>query len=299
MNNGVKYLEINSCTVCSGVLSETSIFSEDLEGKFSVRICTVCGLGLTNPQPSEETLHLLYERDESSVAKLGARDFDPVASGGLFDRLKSRSASRELKARILNETASIRIVDYACGNGRYSNEAVKLITGEVLAVDFHEDRPRHLSNEVSYIKQEDFDAREIDVIILRHVLEHVNDPVDFLHDLSLRLSPTGYIYIEVPNRDSIWSRVLGANWIQWYLPRHLNHFNRASLSRCVLEAGLIGNIENCEMPLAGSQLARIFKRDIYSLPWKMVGVLLHPVQISLERIFRTSGCIYTKVSVLK
>jgi len=206
---------------------------------------------------------------------------------------------KDVRSRIIGNSEPNCVVDYSCGNGRYAN-AVKKIEGcRVIAVDFHSERPQTLNDDVEYISHDQFDVSGVDVLILRHVLEHVKDPVELLKRLSRSLNPNGYIYVEVPNKNSIWSRIFGANWIQWYLPRHLYHFNPSSLTLVLRQAGMYGRIEKLEMPLAGSQLARSFQRQSYTTSWKLLGIILHPIQIALEKIFRTSGCIYIQARLLE
>jgi 2-polyprenyl-3-methyl-5-hydroxy-6-metoxy-1,4-benzoquinol methylase len=299
ISTSVEFEKIAQCQVCSGLLSPTRI-KETIDARtFSLVVCTQCDLGVTTPQPTEETLHHLYERDSSRAANLNARDFDPVRRGGLIDRLKNRMVYKDLRKRILDSRDCHLIVDYSCGNGRYAN-AARILTGcRVVAVDFHDDQPETLDEEVQYVTHDNFCEKNVDLIILRHVLEHVKSPELLLRELAQHLSENGYIYIEVPNRNSIWSTWLGAKWIQWYMPRHLSHFNKKSLSYLLEASGLDGQIEFVNMPIAGSQLAKLVGVENYSLFWKLSGILLHPLQIGAEKFARSSGCLFVRAGIKK
>lgn len=56
-----------------------------------------------------------------------------------------------------------------------------------------------------------------DVIILRHVLEHVSNPKDLLSQIYASLKDGGIFILEGPNLDSISSRIFGHN-VSWVAP---------------------------------------------------------------------------------
>jgi 2-polyprenyl-3-methyl-5-hydroxy-6-metoxy-1,4-benzoquinol methylase len=58
---------------------------------------------------------------------------------------------------------------------------------------------------------------QFDVLILRHVLEHVNNPKELLEKIYKSLTPNGLFILEGPNLDSISSRVFGKN-VSWVAP---------------------------------------------------------------------------------
>lgn len=48
---------------------------------------------------------------------------------------------------------------------------------------------------------EDFEKKKFDLIVLSHVLEHMNDPVGYLKKLPAYSNKDAYIFVEVPNED--------------------------------------------------------------------------------------------------
>src|SRR5690606_20833571 len=68
--------------------------------------------------------------------------------------------------------------------------------------------------------------------ILRHVLEHITSPVDFLTDLGAA-APGVPLYIEVPEVNWIFEN--GAFWDFCY--EHCNYFSAKSLRNAMLLAG--------------------------------------------------------------
>lgn len=76
-----------------------------------------------------------------------------------------------------------------------------------------------------------------DLIILSHVLEHT-EPVEFLKEVSMRLSPEGSIYVEVPSLDSVAKGAYEFDLKRYWQNAHLIHFSKLHLSAVAMAAGL-------------------------------------------------------------
>jgi SAM-dependent methyltransferase len=89
---------------------------------------------------------------------------------------------------------------------------------------------------VGRLEQSPYPRGSFDVVTVRHVLEHVPDPVGLLAEARRHLKPGGVLLVAVPNLGSLPARLFGADW--WWIdpPTHLLYFDRASLTRC-LQAG--------------------------------------------------------------
>lgn len=78
----------------------------------------------------------------------------------------------------------------------------------------------------------------LDIILLRHVLEHSADPVRFLTSLAGLLKPGGLVTGSVPNFGSFKARLDGPDWSFLMTPFHRLHFDRKSLRGVMVRAGL-------------------------------------------------------------
>jgi 2-polyprenyl-3-methyl-5-hydroxy-6-metoxy-1,4-benzoquinol methylase len=86
---------------------------------------------------------------------------------------------------------------------------------------------------------EEVDVSEMfDLIVIRHVLEHLEHPAEILQKLHSRLNFDGLLLIIVPNIDCIGRRLFDTDWT-WVLPWHCNFFNPKSLRNLLQLAGFV------------------------------------------------------------
>lgn len=263
---------------------------------FAVVVCSWCDLGHTTPYPSADRLSLLYEPAKVNDETLTmSRDFDAIR-GGWIDRGKDYAARRSITSRIFcampEHPASA--VDFSAGNGRFAAQLVALGVDSVTAVDYQNARPRSLPGYVRYETAAKFLASDrcVDLIVLRHALEHSPNPVALLRSLANHLTPRGVIYVEVPNRASAFAKIAGRSWVGYYVPRHLFHFTSRSLEVTLGMADLRGEVRGCELPIVGIQLTEWLRLRSYSPVMQVAGAALHPVQVGIEAVARSSGCLF-------
>lgn len=259
-------------------------------GEFNVIICDSCGLGYTNPYPTEKTSHLLYDEKNS-------KDFD-IIKDTIIDHLKNFFSIRLLKK--LGKGKSVKnVLDYSTGNGRYAWAASKVFSSALIhAVDYQENPPplfflpQTNNSRIKYFKNTNFfTVKKYDLIILRHVLEHTYDPVSLIQYLGKYLSDSGILYIEVPNLDSGCTKFFKKYSPLFYVPRHIFHFTAKSLALVIDEAKLNYEIGKNEIPIMGNIFAILTgaKAEIFFV--KIIGILLYPIQLAIETFYNSSTCI--------
>jgi len=67
-----------------------------------------------------------------------------------------------------------------------------------------------------------------DLIILSHVLPHLNNVNEIINSIKTSIKNTGLVYISMPNFSSIQSKLSQSDWFHLDLPRHIYHFNDMS-----------------------------------------------------------------------
>ncbi|MBU1046189.1 class I SAM-dependent methyltransferase [Patescibacteria group bacterium] len=114
-----------------------------------------------------------------------------------------------------------RVMEIGCGNGNIinmlSSNSVKL--DKIVAIDRL--RPKNINKNVEFFEGdiENFQTKEkFDLVILKHVLEHIKDPIGLLEKIKQMLNDYGKILIVVPNRYGY------ENEAKVYLPEHGKHY---------------------------------------------------------------------------
>lgn len=134
-----------------------------------------------------------------------------------------------------------RLLDIGCGDGAfgvYLREAGWTIYG----VEFHPvgaARARANGLEVfeGNFTRGDVPWRDLDVVRLWHVLEHLSEPRAALAKAYQLLAPGGELIIGVPNAAALYRRIFGSRWAAIQAPQHLIHFTAGTLRRMVADAG--------------------------------------------------------------
>ena len=254
-----------ACPLCGG--TEHALVFETRNRLFGtddvscLRRCG-CGLVLTNPQPTDETLAKLYD----------TREYYTHAAPDLKERLRARTRRWQLRGplaglrRAVERATDIsrfssrfapghfsferggKLLDFGCGGG---DIAVLGLGLGMTVVGVEPDAQARAAAEArgvrAVVSLNQLGTERFDRIIIRHVLEHVSDPVAVLGELRARLSHGGRILVAVPNVEAFQARVFGEHWIGYDMPRHLWHFSQGTLRRTAEKAGLrvhwIGTVE--------------------------------------------------------
>jgi len=82
-----------------------------------------------------------------------------------------------------------------------------------------------------------FAEQYFDLVIIWHVLEHLEHPQKTLALISRLLKPGALLCLEVPNLDSAQARSTGKNWFHLDLEHHLYHFSTNGLHRLLFSTG--------------------------------------------------------------
>ena len=275
-------LHDRSGTTESDALRFFSSVDDKLTGRtFRILRCSTCGVGLTDPYPSEATVKWLYEGRDS------VSNFDTIR-GTVIDRLKDYFARRDIRrVHAMGGRPPVNsVLDFGAGVGRFSLALKRVFPGcRVDAVDFDKDPPRDLVgvDRINYLPLDAFrrESKQYDLIVLRYVLEHVHHPVELLRELANRLSAGGILYVEVPNIDSANIHYFGKIANTFSVPYHLFNFDVSSLQSVVQSAGLSCEIIHKGLPMAGCVLASLLNQE-RNFWHQLAGVMLHPVQIVMD-----------------
>ena len=192
--------------------------------------CRPCRFGFQESPPSEADLvHLYHEMD--------TRVYETEARG----RAKTAAAHLSLVQTYTKGQGSIDVGGASGLFLRCALEAGWQVTGVEVSHQLCEKAREVLSPNAtvhcSPLQSAPLPRASFDVITLWDVLEHVRNPIQFLKLCASLLKPTGYLFANVPNLDSVQSRLFRSRW-PLLLPEHLNYFTPHSLRLCGNQAAL-------------------------------------------------------------
>jgi predicted SAM-dependent methyltransferase len=109
----------------------------------------------------------------------------------------------------------------------------------LLGIDPYLESDIYYPNGLNILKKSITDLNQsFDLIMLNHVLEHIDDQLTLLENLKKRLNPNGICMIRIPTCSSFAWQKYGSNWVQIDAPRHLFIHSLKSISIITEKAGL-------------------------------------------------------------
>lgn len=163
-----------------------------------VSICMNCVLVKLNPRWNESK----YERFYSEKYDFFYRGPDKSV-GELFD-IDLASKGKKMKERLqdISIPNKIKMLDIGAGTGFSFFSLPGSAQLESYAIEASSKCLPFLKSKGASIIGRDFSCdfgEEYDLIVARHVLEHVLNPISFLTKIHSSLKKEGYLYIAVPN----------------------------------------------------------------------------------------------------
>jgi len=219
-----------SCRLCGA--KDHQIVLDNLVTKyhdsFSLKKCTSCSYVSTYPVPSDQLLRRYYDQNYWQSGKLKKH----VVLKTIY---KWRMAGIVSYIR-QNVKPGSKILDWGCGDGSF----VKLLRThgyECYGLDAYTAEP-----DVPYIinatiETPGFPEDYFDIITCFHVLEHLKKPKKSIANAFKLLKTKGVMIVEVPNFDSLGSRLFRNRWQPLQIPTHLSHFTPLTLHKLSKSVG--------------------------------------------------------------
>lgn len=269
-NEGIEVREVPDCPLCGeggGVLySGLRDRYFGAPGRWSILRCPNCGHGWLNPSPALGDAKKLYAAYFTHEGTSGDRERIPwdSADRGVLWALGYGEATRSPRERQLGGLLTFftplrevfegavmslrgpargRLLEIGCGDGSFLR-LMRSLGWRVAGLE-PDTRAAQMAREShgldvvegtvegTLLPEEAFDA-----IAIRHVIEHVAEPVRMLERIRPSLKPGGRLVVRTPNLDGWGHRVFRDSWMHLDPPRHLHLFTPQSLRTCVERAGL-------------------------------------------------------------
>jgi len=227
------------------------IGSHEIFRRMSLACCARCELVYAQPQPSPAELADYYGHywdGEVAVSTPSTRRYYLAQSLSRVDYLKRFG---------IFDTAP-RVLDVGAGLGLFHDGMTRRGVGHnYVAVETDRDQfeglRRRMGTDHAFQRLEDVPAeRQFDLLVLSHVLEHMDQPHAFIWGLMQRLRPGGLLFVEVPHRDYRYKSLFES---------HLLFFNANSLGDLLGRHG-----EVLDVSTVGKEAAKLYVAHVHPKP---------------------------------
>jgi 2-polyprenyl-3-methyl-5-hydroxy-6-metoxy-1,4-benzoquinol methylase len=238
--------ELTACPLCGSRESRRLIEAPEPDGPphgplFQIVACRECGLCYTNPRPDAASLCRFYGPDYGPHRRCGlspgqrraARRWAWMPRGLRLGNPAERGWPRQGQARLL---------DVGCGGGKFL-ERMQLQGWRVTGLDLSAAMVERIRSQlrlpalVGQLPHPELTSARFELVTMWQSLEHLPQPLDALTEAHRLLAPGGRLMVSIPNIESGPFRWFGPAWYGVELPRHLIHFNPATLRRMLQAAG--------------------------------------------------------------
>jgi SAM-dependent methyltransferase len=264
---------------------------------YTLYSCSRCGLAYLSPRPdSPEELDAIYPASYDSYMREGQR---------LFMAIRQLAWRPEIDEIVRHTRHDSKILEIGSATGEFLAALRQRDRPALVGIEFSTEaarlaRQRHsLDVRSGDLLDADLPDGSFDLILLRHVLEHVSDPRATSQRIAALLRPGGLCIFTIPNIDSHTADLFGADWYGYDMPRHFQLFPRRTLATLLSLAGLqiqrlhyiaapnfwIGSLRFWLIARGRPRLARFFT---YRNPLALA--LFTPLGI-LSALLRSSGVI--------
>lgn len=241
---------MSQCRVCGDDVTECLTARErmfNMGGKFVYGLCSDCGsLSLMTPI---EDIKQFYPADYYSYK------FDYQKPVEKIEHIKAA----EYLIKSLNLTEKTSVLDWGAGSVARVYSLYKQGIDHVRAYD-----PLAESNETPEgvkIQNTLPTDRTFDVVIMSHVIEHVDSPREEIASALKLLNNGGYIVISTPNVRSMAFMRYQENWVQLDAPRHKVIFTPEALANLCHKLRLTKKSINYDATIYGLYMSNAYEKN--------------------------------------
>ena len=221
-----------TCPWCDSEKTQIHLWVKDLfltNEAFEIHECLKCGLLFTEPRPKPEEIGKYYQSEEYYSHQENKK--------GLIPRIYEIVKGFNLKKKYNLATKGLKpgkVLDIGCGVADFLKTMEKnnwICTGIEPSENAKEIARKRVKAELLEPKEiSQLDDESFDLITMWHVLEHVDNLKEEIHQLQRLLKKGGRLVLALPNYKSADAQYYREYWAAYDVPRHLNHFCRESIN---------------------------------------------------------------------
>ncbi len=250
---------MNTCPACNKATRTRFLFeNRDLlhcidDKRFRLVRCEECFLVSLDPQPSFEELKKYYPESYEPFT-----DNKPFRLIKKFLRLRSYFFAKKLKKL---KGLEARILEIGSANGENLLGLRSFGFQNVEGIEPSQSAAVTAAKKGLTVRCESFQSiktdKTYDVIIMRHVLEHLPDPVSVFNKLAELLRNGGFVFIDTPNYASLDRLLLGKYWSGYDTPRHLYIYSPSNMRKLLKDSPF--NVTGIQHSIVPNQWVESFK----------------------------------------
>jgi len=190
--------------------------------------CSCCGLTCLNPVMSDAEYNEFYNKD----GQKGFVERLPNVSDSYDQKISSNDARRiSLFHKVVKRGK--RVLDIGTGNSNFIG-----MVDNATGIDINKGRvDDSVSRGLDVRHCNIYDWNEsVDVVTVFHILEHITDPICFLHKIHGLLNENGILIVEVPNLDDVLVNLPSYGEF-YYQNAHCTYFTPETLKLLVRRCG--------------------------------------------------------------
>lgn len=236
------------CPVCGSTNTSELFKSLNTHGRhmvndkesFSVMRCSNCQVVYLGDIEVDKKYYKKYY-------ELGYYDDNKIAGASFLSKVMNRlgvfSVSQKSKIILRGHASSeqVSVLDFGCGSGVFlsslSDKKFKKAGLEINPEGQAICRSKGIKVYGGEISQVEFGREKFDVVMMWHVLEHLDNPSSVLRAILKILVKDGKLIIQTPNTDGLGFRMGRKNWFHIDSPRHLVLYNAQSMGTLAEESG--------------------------------------------------------------
>jgi len=229
------------CNICESdrIYSKYQLYDDryGYPGYFNLHGCNSCNHAYLKKSLSEQDLIELYTQYYPR-REMNVEDYKPIIGEKGF-----KSWLNGFKSGAYSWVpGKVKVLDIGCGFG----EALgyhKQRGCEVYGIEADKNVQR-VAEKYGYDVQQGLFHAELyendffDYVTMDQVIEHINDPIQVLHDIAEILKPNGKAILSTPNNQGWGAKVFRNRWINWHVPYHVQLFSKKSMQIAARKAGL-------------------------------------------------------------
>jgi len=237
--------EIQKCRICNKGLTGKFTFREMMFGmrdEFAYAECSSCGCIQILMVPADiekyyPTYYVAFAQEVPALKRLPI--FKRLFSSFRIKRKYGQRRNHELEyLRPIGAMPDSKILDIGCGRGALICALYNFGFENVAGVDKFIPEEIDYGNGVKVLKKDlsELDAGAYDVLMMHHVLEHMDKQVKELKACHRLLKDGGTLLIRIPVLGAAWD-IYRENWVQLDAPRHFVLHNLKSMAILADKAG--------------------------------------------------------------